>query len=190
MSPFGEAVMTDKVPVPPCKPLSPFSNSMFPHFFVGDAAFPLRQNLMRPYPGSNPERKKRIFNYRLSRARRVIENSFGILAARWRILLTTIESSPENCETIVLACIALHNFIMMNDQQRWYCPNNYPDRELQDGTVQEGEWRSDVRSTGDRPLRSMTTFARRSSEYAMDLRDRLADYFENEGAIPYQNRMI
>ena len=50
-----------------------------PYMFVGDEAFPLRPYLMRPYPGRFLDsEKKRVFNYRLSRCRRVVENSFGM----------------------------------------------------------------------------------------------------------------
>lgn len=188
-SPFGEAVLNNKICLPPRKRL-PGSQIVFPHYFVGDAAFPLKENLMRPYAGSNLERQKNVFNYRLSRARRVIENSFGILTARWRILLTTIELEPQNCEKIVLACIVLHNFIMLNDHQRWYCPPNFIDYIDENGSVQDGGWRNVVRTNGDRPLQSFATYSRRSSEAAVRLRDNLANYFENEGAIPNQMNII
>ena len=55
-----------------------------PYYIVRDELFPLKTWLIRPYPGQLSE-EERILHYRLSRAKRVIENTFGILAARWRI---------------------------------------------------------------------------------------------------------
>ena len=50
---------------------------------VGDEIFGLKPYLIRPYSGQRSARLPQdVFNYRLSRARRVIENAFGILVAR------------------------------------------------------------------------------------------------------------
>lgn len=46
------------------------------------------------------------------RGRRVVENCFGLLAARWRVLLKRIDSSVETADAIVKACCCLHNFLL------------------------------------------------------------------------------
>ncbi len=79
---------------------------------VGDDAFPLSTRSMKPYPYRNLEKENRIFNYRLSRARRVIENAFGILAHRWRVFLTTIKLSPEKVTDVIFAAWCLHNLMI------------------------------------------------------------------------------
>ena len=63
---------------------------------------------------------------RLSRARRVIENAFGILVARWRILSTTLNMLPSNADKIVKACVVLHNFVKLHDTT--YCPPDFVDQ--------------------------------------------------------------
>ena len=88
-----------------------------PYFLVGDEIFPLKTWLMRPYPGTLAE-QERDFNYRLSR--RLIQNCFGILAARWRIFSAPIEPSVANAERYTLACIALHNYLSQTNNPS-YC---------------------------------------------------------------------
>ena len=65
----------------------PGTSCLAPHIIVGDEAFPLKTYLTRPYPRtpSKGDNEKSIFNYRLSRARRVLENSFGILSQKFQI---------------------------------------------------------------------------------------------------------
>jgi hypothetical protein len=86
-------------------------NQNVPHFIIGDGAFSLRTYLMKPYSTRNITYENRIFNYRLSRARRVVENAFGNLANRFKILHTTMQHHHETLRIIVEACCVLHNLM-------------------------------------------------------------------------------
>ncbi len=81
------------------------------HVFVADEAFPLRKKLMRPFPGRTLPRERRVFNYRLSRARLVVKNAFGILSSQWRMYRRLIEVQPDVVERCVKATCVLHNFM-------------------------------------------------------------------------------
>ena len=61
------------------------SDVELPFLILGDEAYPLLSYLMRPYPRRHLTESWRLFNYRLSRGRRVVESAFGILAGKWRI---------------------------------------------------------------------------------------------------------
>lgn len=80
-------------------------------FLVADQAFLLSSRIMRLYPGKNLCYTKRIFNYKMSRARRVIENTFVILVQRRKILRKPILGDIVTCGSIVKAavgCIILY----------------------------------------------------------------------------------
>lgn len=53
---------------------------------------------MRPFPGKQLGPSERIYYYRLSRARRIVENAFGILAARFRVFHRTMDQRPQTVD--------------------------------------------------------------------------------------------
>ncbi|XP_067272628.1 uncharacterized protein [Pseudorasbora parva] len=120
-SDFRQALDQGLLHIPPPQPL-PNSEVFVPFMFIGDDAYPLRADLMKPYSHRHTERQERIFNYRLSRARRVVENAFGILANRWRLFRTTIPLHPNNVGKITLAAVCLHNFLSEGHSEAYTPP--------------------------------------------------------------------
>lgn len=98
--------------IPNDKCIHPNRTKPMPFCIIGDDAFASSLRLMKPIPRQQLTLSERVYNYRLSRARRVVENTFGILSARWRCLRTTLEQHPENVKKIVLAVCILHNLLM------------------------------------------------------------------------------
>jgi hypothetical protein len=73
------------------------------------------QHVLRPYPSRNLDVARRICNYRLTRARRIVECAFGILCNKWRIFRRKIEVRPDFCDVIFKTCCILHNFVRQRD---------------------------------------------------------------------------
>jgi len=67
---------------------------------------------MRPFPRKNLTNEKRIYNYRLSRARRIVECAFGIVVKLFYVPENKMLVFPEKATIIVKACCLLHNIIM------------------------------------------------------------------------------
>ncbi|KAK4887169.1 hypothetical protein RN001_003440 [Aquatica leii] len=106
-----DAVERNALSFPPDSAL-PSRNKLIKYTFVADEAFSLTTRLMKPYSQKDLTLNKRIFNYRLSRARRVVENAFGILSNRFRILLSPINLNPDKVELLTLTCCVLHNYLI------------------------------------------------------------------------------
>ncbi|XP_039311963.1 protein ALP1-like [Solenopsis invicta] len=137
-----------------------------PYCIVGDEAFPLKSYLLRPYSGKNNlTAEQSIYNYRLSRARRVIENSFGILASQWRVYRKPIISSVETAMKIVQGML---------------------DRETAEGDQVQGSWRT-IMEDGCAFVDISKCSTNTSTRNAMLIRDEFCKYFNNEGAVAWQN---
>ncbi|XP_066958645.1 uncharacterized protein [Macrobrachium rosenbergii] len=94
---LGEMLLQQEANLPQPEAL-PGQPNGFPvdYFLVGDDAFPLRNYLMKPYPKRGLTKEERIYNYRLSRASRTVENAFGILANRFRISHVVMCLKPDH----------------------------------------------------------------------------------------------
>ncbi|KAJ8913272.1 hypothetical protein NQ315_012890 [Exocentrus adspersus] len=93
-STLSRAIAQNYLNIPENKSL-PGRQKPVPCVILGDAAFPLSEHILKPNSLRNITREERIFNYRLSRGRMIIECTFGMLANRFRVFLTTINLSAE-----------------------------------------------------------------------------------------------
>lgn len=186
---------------PPSKSLPGTSKEM-PFVIVGDEAFPLKTYLMKPYPkvdinkdqndeGKGEALKKRVFNYRLSRARRVSENAFGILSNRWRIFRRTFKASEKNTVAYIGACVALHNFLLSEVHSRSiYCLPALLERE-NDKHLAEGP--SGAENTEGRTVLQHLPRLPSSAKHdqpAAQVRNDFADYFSGQGSVKCQNKIV
>ena len=131
-----------------------------------------------------------IFNYtiavfpsRLSRARRVVENAFGILAMKWMIFRAEIEAQPKFVELYVKVCCLLHNFLIDSNRSDDY------DSDLEDDDDVEEDL-MDINSIfppfdhvyPDNPIDIPTT--------AINNRNKLANYFMLYDVLPWQEATV
>lgn len=165
--PFGKKLYTEQLGLPAPKPLPNTQDKPQPFVVIGDEAFGLHKNLLRPFPGRGLDQRKRIFNYRLSRARRYVECAFGILANKWRVLHTPIQVGPDFTDKIVKACCVLHNYVRSRD--------GFNFEHTLSNTLEEIEFNR--RGTGARTQ-------------GIDVRDDFADYFMEAGSVPFQYPIV
>jgi len=180
---FLESVEAQELGIPEATPLVEGERAI-PYCIIGDDAFALRTFLLKPFSRRKMENPERIFNYRLSRARRIVENAFGILANRFRCLLTRLSLNPDTCTSVVLACCCLHN--LLRKQTTGYL-RGMVDVEDQDHELIPGPWRQNAVLVDGRKGNAKNT----GSQEAKTNRDYLRDHFMSpEGSVPWQQRMI
>lgn len=152
----------------------PINGSLFtfPYVFVGDEAFALRPDFMKPFNVRSLNERRRIYNYRLSRARRTVENAFGILSNRFRILHTSINLDLRKIEIVVLTCCILHNFLRRN------CASYISEEGVSDN------------SNNERTLTPLENNGGNTSTQAKLVRDMYVEYFNEEGAVEWQSEGV
>ncbi|XP_051207085.1 uncharacterized protein [Lolium perenne] len=91
-------------------------------YYLVDSGYPNRKGFLAPYKNNTyhlpdfrreglPTKKEEIFNYAHAQIRNAIERNFGILKNKWRMLKGIPSYGLVTQKKIILACIALHNFI-------------------------------------------------------------------------------
>lgn len=181
MSDMNVCIENGNAGLPPDSKL-PGSERELPYVFVADDAFPLNHHILKPFPHSNQNRSERIFSYRLSRARRTIENAFGILANRFSVFLTPILLPPEKVDKIVLACTTLHNY-QRRDHVSTYTQHDGP-LECEDislRTVALGGWKH------NQQLRGLQRVGGNGTVEGRNVRNAYMQYFNQEGAVAWQD---
>lgn len=109
---------------------------------VADDAFCLTPYCLKPFSHRGLDVAERVFNYRLSRARRVAENAFGILASRFRVFNTPIPLNVDTTETLVKSACAIHNWLRQTSS-RTYIPSGSVDEEdFNTAMITPGAWRN------------------------------------------------
>lgn len=164
------------------------NNSLLPNggFLVADDAFPLKTYILKPY-SKTPTMAEKIFNYRLSRARRIVENGFGIIASRFRILQKPIQVKEETAVKIIKTACTLHNWLRKSSPNAYTPPGSIDYEDNVNFTVNLGQWRREVNAL---PSINRSRVNNRSKAIAEKLRDKYRDYFNGEGAVSWQNDMI
>ena len=163
---LGKSLEANTLNISNSKP-PPNSEEPLPFVIVDDEAFPLKKYLLRPYPAvsARNDESKKIYNYRPSRARRFVENAFGIVTQKFRLFYGRIRLGPENADKVVLAACVLHHYL-----------RNYVN--VEDRVIE---------NTDDLSQFSYVTTFRRScgsaSEEAMRVREKYRQNFENVGSV-------
>lgn len=183
-SPFKEAIETGKLSLPAADPL-PHDDQPLEYFLVGDDAFALKTWLMKPLPLRNMTHQQRVYNYRLSRARRVVENAFGLLASRFRCLLVTLPLTPDRVVKTTHACCVLHNFLRLRNPTLDVATLDQEDTQNNHELI-PGSWRQHAQMPDVEHLHRGN-----ASTAAKAQRNYLLEYVTSpEGSVPWQDDIL
>lgn len=160
--------LTEKtLDIPKPTSLTETEENKLPYVIVADEAFGMMENLMRPYGGKLLSYEKKVFNYRLTLARRYIECTFGIMCNKWRILHRALDVKIEFAQDIAKAICVLHNYVRTNDGYTY------------EDTLHTAPLPNLNRSHTGRVVRD-----------ADKIRAKFTHYFTHEGKVNWQDQMI
>lgn len=86
------------------------------------------EQMVTPFKGNFLDDEYKVSNYRISRARKSIENTFGMLESRYELFSRPRKVSVAHCKSIVLCCTALQE--SSDGQGQRYSRPGRPDKAL------------------------------------------------------------
>lgn len=125
---------------------------------------------MRPFSRDGQfSLKEHIYNYRHCRARRIVENAFGILAQRWRIYLRPLSGNFDSIVKMIKATTILHNYLCSK------------------GNIISVNISKEISQFYETSWKPLPRFGTRATEEAKNIRAQFVNYFNSEhGSIPWQ----
>ena len=183
-SQFGQAFENGELSLPDTLQIG---GNMLPYFGIGDPIFRHKSKLMKAFGGNNLSEEERVFNYRLSRAKRTIENTFGIWAAWWRIFSRPISASVSTSESIYHEGNHLLAQLLANYSECNVHPKDFVDSEDNLGDITPGQWRSIVTNSGSNLSDISRLWSNRYSFEASNIRSNLKSYCNSlEESVSWQ----
>ncbi|CAN8026306.1 unnamed protein product [Ixodes persulcatus] len=197
---FGKCLENGLLGLPPPRPL-PNSTVIVPYVFLGDEAYQLRPDFLRPYPGKHQNDVVRCRGISVNLppllCRKCAVNAFGVLASRFRIFRRTINLAcayrfythahnllPEHTDYVVMATCALHNYLRDDSV---YIPPSYVDKEDAYGNIRNGNWRSNFKDDEKVMTDLEPPVGHNYSGSAREARDLFCSYFmSRQGAVPWE----
>lgn len=173
---MGQAINSGNFNIPPPAAL-PSSDIVVPNVILGDEAFALSTNMMKPFPRAQSlhDKSKAIYNYRHCRARRTTENVFGIMSSYFRIFFTPIHTTPDKIDKIILGSCILHNLMRT---EKIPSPSEMIFEDM-----------NNITNPTDNLIGLSNSMGRPTTQ-GIAIREKFQAYFNGVGAIEWQERMI
>lgn len=181
---MGKAIKQNTFNIPPPRKI-PGTEIIAPFVIVGDQAFPLLMNMMRPYPEKQVlrSREKEEYNYRHSRARRVSENAFGISTNLFPVYSKPFDIRCQNTRNnlIITTCL-LHN--MIRDENDDFFLRHRTDIMIEQGEEDTNPPQEQIENDSDRLEEDDELSMQIDS--ALEAREKFSNYFQREGAVSWR----
>ena len=185
-SSLARAIGRNKLNLPPERVIVEFMDPL-PYVMVTDDAFPLRKDLMKPYPFRNLSHEKRVFIHRFSRTRQVVKNVFGIMANKF-LFLSSMEISPENVEKVTLASCVLQNILRKKSPLKYTAAGSFDSEDIESGRKIPRSW--SLNGTDESMYSVNVVGSNNHSQNCKEIREKYCEYFNTVGQVSLQEKFV